>query len=393
MNDAASKPATGARANANSVADDAQHAPEPGFSRSADVRTLKRSVLALLIVLGMGACYLAQEILIPVALALLLSLLLSSVVTLLERALWLPRFIGSLLTVAAVVAVLVLALMSLAQPAQKWIAHAPETLRTIEQRLHSLRAPIQKAQEASKQIEELTHPAAVPKTVISTQRNLIVDMATSTPRALGEIAAVLLLMYFFLSSGNGFLRRMVEITPALHEKKLIVSIARAVQQEMSRYLATVSAINIGLGTATAIAMALLDVPNPMLWGAVVAVFNFAPYVGPACALLALTLVGFTTFDTLGHALAVPGSFLLFATIEGQLITPTIIGRRLALDPSAVFVWLLMWGWLWGIVGILLAGPLLVCFRIVCKHVQVLHAVGILIGDGSASGSIRKSGLG
>lgn len=384
MNDAPSRVIAGVHTNTNVGAADPQPVPEPAATRRADLRTLKRSVLVLLILLGFGACYLAQEILIPVALALLLSLLLSPVVTLLERALRLPRFIGGLLTVVALVAVLVLALMSLAQPAQKWIAHAPDTLRTIEQRLHSLRAPILKAQEASKQIEEMTHPAATPKTVISTQRSLLVDMATSTPRALGEVVAVLLLVYFFLSSGNGFLRRMVEITPTLHKKRLVVSIARAVQQEMSRYLAMVSAINIGLGTATAIAMALLDVPNPLLWGAAVAVFNFAPYVGPACALLALTLVGFATFDTLGHALAVPGAFLLFATIEGQLVTPTIIGRRLALDPSAVFVWLLLWGWLWGIVGILLAGPLLVCFRIVCKHVPVLHAVGVLIGDGSGT---------
>lgn len=389
MNDTPSRLKTGGQVNDNLGAADPRPAPEAVANRDADLRTLKRSVLVLLILLGFGACYLAQEILIPVALALLLSLLLSPVVTLLEHVLRLPRYIGSLLTVVALVAVLVLAVMSLAQPAQKWIAHAPDTLRTIEQRLHSLRAPILKAQEASKQIEEMTQPATAPKTVISTQRSLLMDMATSTPRALGEVVAVLLLVYFFLSSGNGFLRRMLEITPALHEKKLVVSIARAVQQEMSRYLATISAINIGLGTATAITLALLDVPNPLLWGAVVTVFNFAPYVGPACTLLALTLVGFATFDTLGHALAVPGAFLLIATIEGQLVTPTIIGRRLALDPSAVFVWLLLWGWLWGIVGILLAGPLLVCFRIVCTHVPMLHAVGILIGDGSATDHRRK----
>lgn len=87
--------------------------------------------------------------------------------------------------------------------------------------------------------------------------------------------------------------------------------------------------------------------------------------------------------TFGHALVVPGAFLAIAFVEGQLITPTIIGRRLALDPTAVFVWLLAWGWLWGIPGVLLAGPMIACFRIVCQHVEALKWIGALIGDGSS----------
>ncbi len=209
-------------------------------------------------------------------------------------------------------------------------------------------------------------------------------MAVGTPRVLGSIVAVLLIVYFFLSSGDGFLRRMVEIAPGLSEKKVVVGIAREVQEEMSRYLVMVSLINLALGAATAISMAMLGVPNPLLWGAVAGVLNFAPYVGPAATGIVLTLVGFATFNTLGHAFAVPGTFLAIAFVEGQLITPTIIGRRLALDPTVVFVWLLLWGWLWGIVGILLAGPLIACFRIVCQHVDKLQSISVLIGDGSSS---------
>jgi len=192
--------------------------------------------------------------------------------------------------------------------------------------------------------------------------------------------AVLLLVYFFLSSGNNFLRRMVEVAPGLAEKKLVVSIAREVQAEMSRYLVMVSVINLGVGTLTAGSMALLGVPDPLLWGAGAAVLNFAPYVGPTMTAIGLSVVGFTTFDTLGHAIAVPVAFLVIAFVEGQLITPTIISRRFALDPTVVFVWLLLWGWLWGIPGVLLAGPLIACFRIVCQHVDSLKSIGVLIGN-------------
>ena len=132
--------------------------------------------------------------------------------------------------------------------------------------------------------------------------------------------------------------------------------------------------------ATAIACALLGVPNAILWGALACLLNFAPYVGAAITILVLTVVGLTTFDSVGHALAVPITFLVLATIEGQLVTPTIIGRRLAVNPVVVFVWLLIWGALWGISGLLLAGPLLACFRIVCQHTAALRPIYVLIGE-------------
>jgi predicted PurR-regulated permease PerM len=158
---------------------------------------------------------------------------------------------------------------------------------------------------------------------------------------------------------------------------------------MSRYLLMVTLINLAVGAVTAVTMALLGIPNPLLWGAAAAILNFAPYVGPALTAIGLLVAGFTTFDTLGHAFAVPGAFLAIAFVEGQLITPMIIGRRLALDPTVVFVWLLLWGWLWGIAGVLLAGPLIACFRILCRHIDALEAIGVLIGDGVASDNPTK----
>jgi len=343
---------------------------------------MKRAVIGILVFVVLGVCYVAQEVLIPLTLALLLSLLLSPVVTLLQRA-HIPRAAASILVLAGVVVALAGAVALLAQPAGDWVANAPATIQTIQQQFHRFREPLRQAEEATRKLENLTQSADKP-TVVSTQPSLLTSMAVGTPRVLGSIVAVLLIVYFFLSSGNGFLRRMVEIAPGLSEKKVVVGIAREVQEEMSRYLVMVSLINLALGAATAISMALLGVPNPLLWGAVAGVLNFAPYVGPATTGIVLTLVGFATFDTLGHVFVVPGTFFAIAFVEGQLITPTIIGRRLALDPTVVFVWLVLWGWLWGVVGVLLAGPLIACLRIVCQHVDKLHSISVLIGDGSSS---------
>jgi predicted PurR-regulated permease PerM len=127
-------------------------------------------------------------------------------------------------------------------------------------------------------------------------------------------------------------------------------------------------------------MMLWQVPNALLWGAMVFMLNFAPYVGASVMAVVLTLVGLATFDALGHALAIPATFLVLAIVEGQLVTPFVIGRRLALNPVVVFVWLMVWGLLWGLIGLFLAGPMLACFRIICQHTEALRPVYILIGE-------------
>ena len=350
----------------------------PMSNIATQVRVLTRSVLVILGIVCIGACYLAQDVLTPLALGLLLALLLSPLVTLFERV-HVPRSLGSLIVVLLIVVGMGSAISGLVRPAQEWVANAPSSLKVIEHRLRDLRAPFTQAREATRKLEDMGQSSAA-KVVVANQPTLLDDILAGTPHALGKIAVVLLLAYFFLSSGDSFLRRLVEISPALREKKVVVGIARGIQQEMSRYLVMVSAINLGLAIATAIAMALLGVPNALLWGALAGVLNFAPYVGPTLTIITLALVGLATSASLGHALALPGVFFLMAVVEGQLITPVVIGRRLAINPVIVFVWLLMWGSLWGIIGILLAGPLLACFRILCQHLPSLQAISVLMGD-------------
>lgn len=352
-----------------------------------DLRILTRSVLVILAIVCTYACYLAQSVLVPLALGTLLSLLLSPVVTFLER-LRVPRVIGSLLMVLLIVGGIAGAVSRLAGPAQAWVASAPATFRSIEQRLHHLREPINQAREASQKLEDMTQSPGE-KVVVTERPGMLADVLAGTPHALGATAVVLLLVYFFLSSGNTFLRRLVEVSPEMSEKKVVVGIARGIQQEMSRYLLTVSMINLGVAVATVFAMMLLGVPNALLWGTLAGLLNFAPYIGPTLTLITLTLVGLSTFPSLGHALAVPGTFFAIVLVEGQFISPFVIGRRLAINPVIVFVWLLLWGALWGVIGVLLAGPLLACFRILCQHLPSLLAISVLMGDSRAEPSIGE----
>jgi predicted PurR-regulated permease PerM len=354
-------------------------------SLAVRVAIISRALVLLALLASVAACYFARDILAAMVLALLLSLLLSPLVNAVQK-LHLPRVVASAIAVLLIVACMLWGLVALAQPARDWVGKAPSTVLAIQERLEQWRGSMQKAQKASETLENLAHPAAASSkniVVVKDQPSLVSTIVSAAPHVLQTIAIVILLLFFCLSSGDNFLRRLVEVAPGMSEKRTVVTIARDVQREMSRYLLTITAINFGLGCATAIALACWQVPNALLWGALAFVLHFAPIVGAAVTASVLAIVGFSTFDDIPHALALPGTFLLLAFVEGQLVTPAVIGRRLGLNPVVVFVWLLLWGALWGVIGILLAGPMLACFRIICEHTEALRPIYVLIGKARA----------
>ena len=144
-------------------------------------------------------------------------------------------------------------------------------------------------------------------------------------------------------------------------------------------MTTIAAINAGLGLLTAAALWLLGMDNALLWGGIAAILNFAPFVGPLVTVGLLIVAGFARFDTPLAALCVPGAFLALHLLEGQLLTPSIVGRRLALDPIMVFLALMLFGWLWGVAGLLLAMPLLSCIRIIAERIPAWHGLAKMLG--------------
>jgi predicted PurR-regulated permease PerM len=203
-------------------------------------------------------------------------------------------------------------------------------------------------------------------------------MLSATPAALASLVGTLLLTFIFLLHGDALLRKFVELAPALHLKKDIVIATRSAQHELSTYILTIAAINAVFGLLTAAALWWLGVDNPLLWGGVAAILNFAPFVGPMVTVALLIVVGFARFDTPLAALSVPGVFLLLHLLEGQLVTPLIVGRRLALDPVMVFIALMLFGWLWGVAGLLLAMPLLSCMRIFAERIPAWNVLGKML---------------
>jgi predicted PurR-regulated permease PerM len=178
----------------------------------------------------------------------------------------------------------------------------------------------------------------------------------------------LILLYFILSSPSLFTLKLVRALPRLRDKVRAVEIIRTVRQEVSTYFLTITLINVGLGACTALVMYALGMPSPLLWGVMAMLFNFVPYLGPMSGLIVLTLAALHTFGEAGQIIAVPAAFFALVLLEGQVLNPLIVGRRLQCNPVAVFGSFVVWGWLWGVAGLVVAVPLLVVLKTFSHHV-------------------------
>jgi predicted PurR-regulated permease PerM len=344
------------------------------------------AVKALFVLALFYTFYFARSLLLPVVLALLLSLILSPAVRALKRA-RLPEPLGAALVVGALTAALGLGLYQLFEPASEWIAKAPKIAEQVEGKLWSFRKSMEQVSRAAEKVEALTTvqgAARAPQRVVASPPSLLNRIWGTTQNLLVSAGASLVLLFFILASGDLFLRKLVRVLPTLTDKKTAVQVARTIQSAIARYLFTVTCINFGLGVLTATALHLLGMPNPILWGVLVFLLNYVPYIGPAVSGTVLTVVAFLTFNDLSDVLMVPLVYFTLEIIEGQFITPLLTGRALTLNPVMIFLSMLLWGWLWGIVGALMAVPILMTFKIFCDHIPSLNAYCEFVSGGKAA---------
>jgi predicted PurR-regulated permease PerM len=323
--------------------------------------------------------YLARDLLLPFFLALLLSLLLRPVVKGLRR-LHIPEALSAAILVALLFVGLVGAAFSLSDPATAWVQRAPAIMHQLEFKLGDLRQTVESARRASHQIEQMAAAADDEAQAVVVRGPSLAEQAlTQTQVILAQLLVVLVLLFFFLARGRSMLEQLIGTMTNLEDRIHYATIASTVQKNIAAYLATVTLINTALGFGTAGLMMAFGMPNPGLWGAMAGILNFIPYLGAAVSLTIITLVSTLTFDSLLQIALPPLSFLTMTTIEGNFLTPMIIGHRLTLNPIAVFLTILFWGWMWGIPGALMAVPILAVFKILCDAHKPLHPLGALLG--------------
>jgi predicted PurR-regulated permease PerM len=309
-----------------------------------------------------AALYFAHALLMPVVLALVFAMLLSPAVEALRRV-GMPGIVASalvMLLLAGTIASIVNATM---EPAREWIERAPRVLSDLDRKVRPLRRFVVKIDEVAAQAGRVTGAQApAQKPAAGTAALPSGGLLWRTPAIVVPVVGVFFLTFFLLSSGPALLVRLANSRRRTSSARKFLTVAEQVRRQMARYLGTIAMINVGLGAATTALAWAFDLPTPVLWGVMAGLFNFIPYAGSAITLVVLTIVTILTHESLGPALGVAAAYLGLATLEGQVVQPLALGRRLSLSPLIVFLGLWLWGWLWGVAGMFLATPILIAVK-------------------------------
>jgi predicted PurR-regulated permease PerM len=355
---------------------------------------LRQFTAAKLLALGAFGLllYVAHQAFIPIALALLAALILSGPVEMLLK-FRIPRSLSATVILIVFLAAAAGTVDLMWEPAQHWYSTAPATMKTIKRKLLPAVKFMSRMEEIRASAGSITTGAnpgapAAPPAAAKTEDSpvLILD---ATRGVMVSVVTFVIVTLFLLAGGPPMCARMtaafVDDLNAAH----VLDVIEKVRKEVGKFYVTTAVINIGLGLATTGIMMLLGMPTPYLWGIVAATLNFIPYAGPATTLVILTLVAAVSFDKLGQVAAVSASYLALAAVEGQLVQPLFVGRRLEVNPLLIFLALWFGGLFWGIAGVILATPSLVALKVVAENALSGNALMEFLGPNDQTPDKRK----
>jgi predicted PurR-regulated permease PerM len=352
--------------------------PEPG-RRYPTILSGRWAIIGLFVLAFIAALRVGSSLVLPIVWAGLLALLLAPAVNWLASHRIIPA-IAAALVLLSLIGVVGTTVVVLSGPATSWIGRAPETLAQAERKLRRLTRGIEQLQETAEAVEGVAQGGQPRRREAATAPagGLFAKLSGTTVAFAGSLATVIFLSYFLLAMGHRFREKLDDILPSGHRAEVSAAVSQ-MQHQMSRYLAISTAINVGVGLLTAGLMLLIGMPNPALWGVLAGVLNFIPYLGALVTLAVIFLAGLVSFDTTGQAFLAAGAFFVVNLLEANIVTPMLMGRRLPLNPVAIFGGLLFWGWLWGVTGAILAVPLMACIKVMADRIEPLKPLGEMLG--------------
>jgi predicted PurR-regulated permease PerM len=353
--------------------------PEAAAARSRfNPRTV--GIMGIFLLGMLYTLYFARAFLLPITIATLLNLLLSPAVRGLKR-LRLPEPVGAALVVLGLLGLSGVGAYEIAGPGQEWLAKGPASLSQARAKLGVLRRPFERVSHTAEQVEQAARGGGEqPPEVVVRGPTFGTRLFGATQSVLTASLGIVILLYFLLATGDLFLLKLVRVLPQFSDKRKAVSIMKETETSISRYLVTVAMVNLGQGIVVGLVMYLIGMPNAVLWGALAGAAEFIPYVGALTLMVILALAGLVTFDHVGHALLVPGAYLVVTLLQSNVVTPMVLGRRLALNPVAILIGLAFWLWIWGLPGAFIAIPVLSTLKICCDHIETLAPVGEFLGE-------------
>lgn len=321
-------------------------------------RLTQVAVIASAVVLLATALVIARAVLIPIVAAIIIGSVIGPAIEGLSRR-GVPTWLGSTLMVLAIFGLMYGAAMALAGPLADWTARAPEIGAILQERFAPLKPSLQTVVSVIESIQSIGRVAEPPIMVEVADSQMLESVVVLVTPVIGEFILFFGSLLFFLAGRVQIKRRVVQVMTPRSTRLATLRVFREIEERLGAYLVTATFINIGLGVATGLMTWTLGLPNPLLWAVLAGVLNYVPYVGPAVMTLILTVAGVVTFPAIVQALLPAAAFLVITSVEGQFLTPLIVGRRVSLNPFAVFLSMALWTWLWGPAGTFLSVPLLI----------------------------------
>ncbi|MEM7677076.1 MAG: AI-2E family transporter [Myxococcota bacterium] len=331
---------------------------------------IRRRLTGILFLALFALAYFAQSLILPIVLGVLIALTFSPLVRSASR-LGIPAAFSASLIVIALIYTLGALILVMGGTASTWIDDTPRYTQELRSKLTGVLASMEAVQEVSDEVEDLTTDDDVQQVVIE-RPELLTSVASNAMSFAMSLAVGLILALFLLASGDLFYVKLVQTFRRMEDKKRALEIVYGIERRISHYLLAITAINAGLGVAITVAMYLIGMPYPYVWGLIAFAFNYVPILGAMAGTIASAAVAILTFDTLSYAVIAPLAYWALTTFEGQFMTPMLLGRRLKLNTVSVFLTLIFWGWLWGIPGALLAVPVLVAVKVIADNFDRLE---------------------
>lgn len=324
------------------------------------------SLIGLFVIALFWCVYVAQPVIVPLLLAWAIATILLPVVRWLRKR-GIPNGIAVMMVTIFLLGIVVGLVALLSGPFTYWVGRASELAALLKEKMHTISRPLAFIEELRNSFASMAN-GAQPTLKVEQQPATVATLFSIVTPAVTQFILFVGAMIFYLIYQKRLRDAAVFFLKDRDARLTVLHTLSAVDDHMTTFFGTFTIVNICLAVITTMLTWFVGLPNPLLWGALAGVLNYVPYIGPAIVMATLSVVGIMTFSTLGEAVVAPLIFLAIVTVEGHFVTPAFMGRRLELNPFAVFLSIALWTWLWGPIGAFLAVPMLIAISVSLAHV-------------------------
>lgn len=348
------------------------------MKRTSNIDAIRRSLIIVALIALSATCYVARDFLLPIVLGFLIALTLSPATRGLAR-IGVPYWVSAVGLIGATAIAISATIYFSSGTILGWMDNADEMRLELQTKLSGVFRQLEQVREASKEVADIAGSNSAAQEVVIRPPTPVNDTLSVVGGIGFSLAVALALAGFLLASGHTFYIKILQSVQTLGGKKRALSMVHDIERRVSRYLLTIALINASLGICVGLALAAIGMPNAHILGTAAFLLNFLPYVGALIGVALVAALSILTFDSLSHAALAPAAYLTLNALEGNFVTPTLLGQRLELNTVAVFLTVVTWGWLWGIPGALVAVPVLIVFKVVADNVEGMEVASNFLG--------------